>query len=96
MKKGDGREVTFWKDIPLQLVQNLYKFYKGDLEMFDYSMSKYFEGLGVEFRWQLPSWSWKTIKWRVDHNQLMYRGLSTEVYIIINMVRWQLTYIDHN
>ena len=50
MKKGDGREVTFWKDIPLQLVQNLYKFYKGDLEMFDYSMSKYFEGLGVEFR----------------------------------------------
>jgi len=50
MKKGDGREFNFWKDIPLQLVQNLYKFYKGDLEMFDYSFSKYFEDLGIELR----------------------------------------------
>jgi hypothetical protein len=49
MKKGDGREVNFWKSVSLGLVKRLYKFYKGDLEMFDYSFSKYFENLGIEF-----------------------------------------------
>ena len=49
MKKGDGREFNFWKDVPLELIQKLYGFYKEDLEMFDYSFSKYFEDLGIEF-----------------------------------------------
>ena len=49
MKKGDGREYEFWKDVPLEVIKKLYSHYKPDLEMFDYSFRKYFEDLQIEF-----------------------------------------------
>jgi hypothetical protein len=50
MKKGDGREFTFWKDVSVDVIKRLYTFYKGDLEMFDYSFRNYFQDLGIELR----------------------------------------------
>ena len=53
MKSGDGRELAFWKDVPSDLIKKLKFHYQQDLDMFDYTIDKYFKGLKLTISWLL-------------------------------------------
>ena len=45
MKSGDGREILFWKDVSSHVIKKLKFHYQQDLDMFDYTIEKYFNGM---------------------------------------------------